>query len=436
MRKEFTFRNYLVYALRYWLVTVIFAVAGLGGGILYGILSDDVETVTYRGNIVIGGIGVFVDDIKDLTDNPSALYGTIKDGAFDVMVKVRDDIYDDFEKEWRELKYNKKLSVTQAREKFYDALGVWTSGDYFYVEFTQEKTDDLANQNVFSERVVRNYIDTAYDKAMKHEPILARGTNTENKIAKTTVKELTATEDMDTGLIANGLVGAAVGLVAGLLIILAVYLADKRITSYGDIASLTGEKLYDVSRGAVTNKVCPRIDCDMTGAKKLLFAGSEDTSRRLAALYAEYANAAGLNTLKIDFTHPGISGSKDTFNEYLEGAPLENCVQSSFGVDELAGGQSWAKALSFTEKMNALSDKYDRIIICAAYRGDGSLGVLARVSDKTAFAVDQSAMRAPDVLGAALEMASPEKVVGTVIENAGKSFVGTNSYIRYNIEEE
>ena len=139
MRKEFTFRNYLVYALRYWLVTVIFAVAGLGGGILYGILSDDVETVTYRGNIVIGGIGVFVDDIKDLTDNPSALYGTIKDGAFDVMVKVREDIYDDFEKEWRELKYNKKLSVTQAREKFYDALGVWTSGDYFYVEFTQEK---------------------------------------------------------------------------------------------------------------------------------------------------------------------------------------------------------------------------------------------------------------------------------------------------------
>ena len=123
MRKEFTFRNYLVYALRYWLVTVIFAVAGLGGGILYGILSDDVETVTYRGNIVIGGIGVFVDDIKDLTDNPSALYGTIKDGAFDVMVKVREDIYDDFEKEWRELKYNKKLSVTQAREKFYDALG-------------------------------------------------------------------------------------------------------------------------------------------------------------------------------------------------------------------------------------------------------------------------------------------------------------------------
>ncbi len=111
-------------------------------------------------------------------------------------------------------------------------------------------------------------------------------------------------------------------------------------------------------------------------------------------------------------------------------------MQSSFGVDELAGGQSWAKALSFTEKMNALSDKYDRIIICAAYRGDGSLGVLARVSDKTAFAVDQSAMRAPDVLGAALEMASPEKVVGTVIENAGKSFVGTNSYIRYNIEEE
>ena len=110
MRKEFTFRNYLVYALRYWLVTVIFAVAGLGGGILYGILSDDVETVTYRGNIVIGGIGVFVDDIKDLTDNPSALYGTIKDGAFDVMVKVREDIYDDFEKEWRELKYNKKLS--------------------------------------------------------------------------------------------------------------------------------------------------------------------------------------------------------------------------------------------------------------------------------------------------------------------------------------
>ena len=314
----------MVYALRYWLVTVIFAVAGLGGGILYGILSDDVETVTYRGNIVIGGIGVFVDDIKDLTDNPSALYGTIKEGAFDVMTKVRDDIYDGFENEWRELKNNKKLTQSKAREKFYEALGVWSSGDYLYVQFTLEKTDDLTNESAFSEKVVRNYIDAAYDKAVKHEPILARGTNTENKIAKTTVKELTATEDMDTGLIANGLVGAAVGLVAGLLIILAVYLADKRITSYGDIAALTGEKLYDVSRGAVTNKVCPRIDCDMTGAKKLLFAGSEDTSRRLAALYAEYANAAGLNTLKIDFTHTGISGSKDTFNEYLEGAPLEN----------------------------------------------------------------------------------------------------------------
>ena len=63
------------------------------------------------------------------------------------------------------------------------------------------------------------------------------------------------------------------------------------------------------------------------------------------------------------------------------------------------------------------------------------MGVLSKISDKTVFAVNQSKMRMPDMLGLVQEADAGEKAIGTVIEKTGRSFVGGNVYFIADEEE-
>ena len=82
MEKYFTFKNYFIYALRYWIVLAVCAVIGLGGGIAYGALNSNTELVVYNGGIVVGGFGEFADYLGSISEKPEDLYSTIRSDAF------------------------------------------------------------------------------------------------------------------------------------------------------------------------------------------------------------------------------------------------------------------------------------------------------------------------------------------------------------------
>lgn len=322
MKKDFSFKHYIIYALRYWIVIAVFAILGLGGGLLYGIMADDTEYVKYKGGIGVGGFGLFAEELYGKSDNPSNLYNTIKSVAFAEMRSewVGNDVYKDMENDWRALTVNMRLSDSRAREKFFAALKVWVSGDYVYVTFEQPKNGYAAEQNAISEKIVNKYIEVAYTRAILNEPMLNDG-NTDTKIKRISAQQVLSVDETGIGFLGACLIGSVIGLAVGFAVLLCVYYADKRVNSYGDIAPFTGSNLYDVSKGDLNNRVCPRIDGDMGDNKSLFIVGSEDACRRLGVLYGEYAANAGNKTLRIDFTcnTSEVRGGVDAFGDYVLG---------------------------------------------------------------------------------------------------------------------
>lgn len=429
MKKEFSFKNYVVYALRYWLVLAICAVVGLGAGLLYGILSDRDNGVVYEGNIAVAGISSFFDSTT-MEKETNETYNLIRSNAINAMIaeQVRADLFTQVQSEWMALKNYSASSLPAARKSFLSSLSVRQSGIYVYVSFSQQTAGD--KENAFSEKAVNTYIELAKDAAADIEKIFTEG----DKLIVTNASRVDSIESDSMGIFMSSIIGTVIGVVLGALAMLIVYLADRKITSYNDIASFTGRKLLSVGSGAASNKVCPRIDCEMDGKNMLLICGSEQTSRRVAEMYGEYAYAAGRNAVRVDFTRGDNDG--DSFGEYMRGEkPLNDCITDENGVAVLKGNQSWALALTHEDKIESLKKQFGRVIMCAPYRGDGSLGVLAKVSDKVVYAIDQSALKAATVLDIAQELQSSDKAIGAVIEKTGKSFVGGSVYLEADEEE-
>ncbi|MCI8458744.1 MAG: hypothetical protein HFE46_03635 [Clostridia bacterium] len=436
MKKEFTFKTYFLYVLRYWLLTAIIAVAGMAGGILYGILGHDANQMRFTGNITISGFSSLVEDLQigDSTD-PVTAYNLIKKNAFAAMTStdIKTALYKSVKNEWCAMSSNKKLSEIDAREKFFRAISIREEDLTLYVSFTQKAGADKA----FSYKVVEKYLALAKERAVAQEMILQKptvvGEEHYDKLTVSEAEEEQMHEVTGVGVFKGAAVGVVAGVVLALLTVLVMYLADKKINTYGDIAAFTGHNLLGVSTGAVTNKVCPRIDCEMQNDKALMICGHEDMCYRLAEVYGEYAFATERKTLRIDFSH---KADADTFGDYMRGKPLDECVRDENGVSVLSGVQSWALVLTYPDKTEALRERFDRIVIAAPYHGDGSLGVLAYMSDKIVYAVNQSEMKAADVLYAAQEVQCDQKAAGAAIEKTGKSYVGGQVYFAPETDEE
>ncbi|MDE6397827.1 MAG: hypothetical protein K2L51_00740 [Clostridiales bacterium] len=438
MKKEFTFKNYFLYVARYWLVTAIIAVVGLAAGVLYGILGRTENSVRYTGSITMLGLTSFTTEElripNDSNAEPVAVYNLIRAHAFSAMnaTQVRYELYAQIRDEWMSFSANKKSNEIDARDDFFNALDVREQGISLQVSFTQKEDADKA----FSQKAVTKYIELAEQAAYDIETVLQSkpvgGEDGQTKLSVGTIEEETIRANAGIGVLKGALVGAVGGVILGLLVVLIMYFADRRINTYGDIAPFTGRKLLGVSSGTVSNKVCPRIDCEASDKTAVMICGDEDMCRRLTEMYGEYASAAERKTLRIDF-----SGKKDgdSFGDYMRGKELSACLADENGVSVLCGTQSWALALTYPEKIEALKKQFGRVIIAAPYRGDGSLGVLARVSDAIVYAVNQSTIKGMDVLNMAQEAQCDEKAVGAVLEKTGKSYVGGSVYIEYTEEE-
>ena len=98
MKKEFSFRSFVLYALRYWLITAVCAVIGLGAGLTYGLLTKRQEGTVFDGSIAVCGISAFYGEIADITDSQVELYNNVEERALADMSsqQVRTALYADY----------------------------------------------------------------------------------------------------------------------------------------------------------------------------------------------------------------------------------------------------------------------------------------------------------------------------------------------------
>lgn len=418
-----------MYALRYWLITAVCAVIGLGAGLTYGLLTKRQEGTVFDGSIAVCGISAFYGEIADITDSQVELYNNVEERALADMSsqQVRTALYADYKSEWETLT---RKSSNEARTAFFEALTVQQQSSYVYVAFRQVK--DGEKESAFSIRVINSYLEKARGSAVSGNPMLAENNRL---LIRSATQVFDDDAELSRGLVMSSAVGVLIGILLGLAAVLILYFADRRVTAYGDIAAGTGKKLLGVSNGAVTNKVCPRIDCEMGDGKVLLICGDEEGSRRLADLYAEYAQCSGRSVLRIDFTRSEGGEATDTFGAFLRGESLETCATHTGEIPLLHGEQSWAMALTYSDKIRALKEKFGRVVVSAPFRDDGSLGVLAKIGDKVAYVVHQKNMRISDMLRITQETQCEEKAIGAVLEYVGKGYVGGSVYVPEEIEE-
>ncbi len=431
MEKYFTFKNYFIYALRYWIVLAVCAVIGLGGGIAYGALNSNTELVVYNGGIVVGGFGEFADYLGSISEKPEDLYSNIRSDAFNNMKAefIKINLYSLIEEEWRAFKENRTLTEGKAKSLFFQSFDIHNSGNMLYVSFTMS-TKFIAEREKFAIAAVEKYIDLAYEYARDIDSMLARGENTLNKFPVFgDIKE----GETELGMLKGGAIGVIIGVIAGLIVELAMFFTDRRIISYAEIAPFTGRKLFDATSGTVTDKVCPLIDREMNGSKVLLISGSEDTVHRAAVLYSEYSPRAGYKCLRIDFTDD--AKLSDSLEAFLLGGKVADCTVKADGYDVMYGKQSWSLMLKNADKFNKLKDEYDRIIISAAYTGDGRHGILGEISDKVLIAVNHKTADKENLLRVTSEVGAYDKITGAVIENTGRSYVGGDIYVIKEEEE-
>lgn len=426
MRKEFTLKSYFKYVIGYWLVVAVCAVIGLACGIGLGVLTNEKQEYVYQGNICIAGIS----SLDSYGESAASVYANLKSDAFDTMTSetVINTVYSLIEQDWRSLPGNSKLSVSQAREMYDKQLSVSSHGPFLYVRFVITQDKHLEEYKQFAYKAVNAYLVAAKEAAEKQNSLLVQ----KEMLALTEAAEQIPKEVKSIGILKGGIIGVCGGVVLALVLLIIVYFADKRILSYADIAAVTGRRLLAVNKGYAANNVCPRIDAEVGGAAVVAVCGDEKSCSCLARLYGEYTACLGQKTLVLDFCR----GADDGFAKFIGGEPIENCVTQENGAFILHGENSWAQLLSANKKTDELKKIYTKIIICAPYSGDGSTSVLNKAADKTVFAVNQKNATVKCVLGMAAEANAGEKAIGAVIDCAGRSFVGADTYTASSDDED
>lgn len=431
MRKEFSLKNYFVYVVRYIIVVAVIAVVGFGAGLFYGMVKDRQDTVRYQGNLAVVGISEFYG--SDVTQGQAAAYATVRDNVLNAMLAsdLRTRLYDEVKEEWMSVAGYK--SSTAAQKAFFNTFSAWRSNFYVYVQmkFEFDSSDDPQYRDrlgEFSVKVIDRYIEIAADNAYKIEGVVTDGGD-DNKIIVTNARAVLPDIKDSLGLLKSMAFGLAGGIILGLAVMLVLYIFDGRITSYGDIAELTGKRLLGVNNSGEGGNLYSNIDCAVIGGGSLLVCGGQKVCRKIAEGYARYVLGTGRTALLLDCDRSENGEGADGLGEYMRGKPLGECVKTEDGLSVLYGGGSWQAMLANSDKLGGKALGCDVVVISASYSGDGKLNVLSSVCDKLMVAVDQKTMKEKTVLALMHETQFSDKVIGAAIENTGKSFVGGGVYV-------
>ncbi|MDE7394733.1 MAG: hypothetical protein K2M95_01270, partial [Clostridiales bacterium] len=283
MRKQFSFKEFLLYALRYWVITAVCIVIGLGAAFCMALLGR-AEKVRYEGQAEIAGITTLYPDVPETEKETTSVYNTVCNHAMSAMWMDSNitELYNVIGEEYCSIMRIKNSNNGEL--SFRKAFSFSNTSIAFKVAFTM--TGNKANK-AFCEKAVNGYLEIAVASAKAKEKVLEE--NDASIMLRNAERMAVPRKSFLSTLISKGLIGGVGGVLGGLVVSLIVYFVDPRMTSYRDIAAVTGKRLLSATRGEADESVCPKIDSIMADDRLLLLCGDAAACERLALLYGKYS---------------------------------------------------------------------------------------------------------------------------------------------------
>lgn len=431
MEKEFSFGEMFKYCCRKWLIILVAAVIGCGAFSVYSyVFKNRTDIVSYSGNATIASINTLYPEINSAIDKE--LYGNIiieynqnLDRALNIMSTsgLKNTVYTMVKDLYTPIKAEQTSGVER---EFYNSLRVVKTAISIDVSFISRDKTDAEIELV--KKIVDVYLIEAISAVQIDNPVF----KPEKAIVKSALVESSEIITND-GKILGGdaaggkasdiLIGLVGGLVAGVFITIVVYFVDRRVKSYEDISYISGEKLLGVVYGGENSAICPKIDAviDEKKAKTVLITSDESLSYSLGNEYCKYCASAGYKTLMVDFSGK-YGGKAGDFSRLLTGGKIPMTEDGYFAAYTCIG--EWASLLSSKEQFTEIKKGFDRVVIVYDYIHDGALAVIGQVCDGAVLAVQQSTSCRRVIYDLADELNGIDKMVGAVIFNPNKSYVG------------
>ncbi len=428
---EFSFKDLFFYCIKKWFIIVVAAVLGMGIGFgIAALKSTDEES--YRVSAVFCSLEVFRENYEPIATEGITIefeYPKLYDSAaseFRRIMTETDGIAsfvetDTFKTNAAVAFPNKSIDTPKERQiVFNQNIEMVASGNAFNVGI--RGAFDTDEKRAAAKNLISGYAEFATERVYDSNDKLRyykNGNETGAITVSSPIYFLTANElEKDGGLLKTALMGFAVGLVAGIIITLIIYMVDPRVKSVSCI-NVGGELIAKVKQDELKRDAVLRIAGKTKNDKMLLIASPEYdgfTDALAKAVSHEFA-AAGLKTLYVDFSG-GADGGE--ISDFYSGKAISEVITTADGYDSVGSKNraSITALMSKKEKFASLKNDYDKIVVSYADSSDGGAVALGDVSDKVLYVINQKVTKLKNLQALTVDIDKREAEIGTYVHNS------------------
>ncbi len=428
---EFSFKDLFFYCVKKWFIILVAAIIGMGIGFgVAALKSTDEES--YRVSAVFCSLEVFREnnepiDTDGISLNPE--YQTLYDSAASEFRRIMTDTEgiagfvegETFKTNAAIAFPNEKIDTPKDRQVLFNQnFETVASGNAFNVGI--KGAFDTDEKRAAAKNLIKGYAEFATERVYDSNAKLReyRNGNETGAITVSSPIYFLNANDLETGggLIKTALTGLAIGLVAGIIIAVIIYMVDPRVKSLAGV-NAGGELIAKVKQDELKREAVLRIAGKTKDDKMLLIASPEYdgfTDALAKAVSHEFA-AAGLKTLYVDFSGGSDGGE---ISDFYSGKAVSEVVTKADGYDSVGSKNraNVAALMSKKEKFATLKDEYDKVVVSYSDGSDGGAVALGDVSDKVLYVINQKSVKLKNFQALITDIDKKDAEIGTYVHNS------------------
>lgn len=244
MERDFSFTSFVIYALRKWVVVVVLALAGVAAGVMYSLTYKTTNIAVYEGSLTFS-ITAYHSLVGSGAEMNEGTYSMYTEKANEVMNKAADEsLRSDTYERMKSGLFTGVATEANRRKLFFEQLFVRRSGNSIIVDFAYDVVKEADRE--LAAQVVETYLSLARDAVVASSPEL------DGDVTALTVSEVKQNFNVfkDYGastagsgseladlvsrnerpsIVTSAALGFLLGVVAGIVAICIVYLADPKV---------------------------------------------------------------------------------------------------------------------------------------------------------------------------------------------------------------
>ncbi len=427
MEKEFSMKDFFLYSARRWfyflLLVMLCVIIAAGVSLVQRVLkkSDftmqasaiicDMETYAAQNPELNADTipGAFNESRKRafaaMTDEYNYFLFVSKDANLAVVGALTGEASVNPNDALRLLKEN--LVVTEKLDRInaeitYNALSKWEAGNV------------KALLNAYTGFMIERAYEDVPRFAQMHS---AAGSPAEEPFQSGTAK-LIAEDVPESKTLENAFLGAGAGFLAAVVLAVALYFADPKLKSAGELTGLGFPLLVDMPDADFSSAGLAALLPAADGVKRIFVTGTDGAKTGgFSKAFAAFLNRSDYKTLLVDGSTTG-----GRLQQFLSGGKFADAVEKDEnGVDTVSFTESgdFARLLSGKERLAELDGVYDKIVICCdAGKSAGAVAVCSALSDAVVMLADKRSAKSKNIL------AAKAQIVDSVTVTAGVAYAG------------